>query len=697
MIPVLFDFESRSRVDLKTVGGRLYWRHPSTEALCAVWYDTRNGSVGVWTPGQPWPHAGRVLAAHNAHGFDRFGAERYGFDAAGWIDTSQLARKAGLPGALDALGTRWCGVPKDAEGSRFTRALSSVRRPTKRTAGDGAIDAKAWALLDDDTKRERGVLPTLNDAGMARVVRYCASDVAIMDQCWPRLAEWLTVDAEVEALDRIINDRGIAFDHALAQRLIVEDRVVANEACERAAYEMSVANPQGLDVDAATVRRMASSDRQFCEATGCENAQAETVEACSHPLARARKALRSIARGKLLAGIARTSPDGRMRDTLRYYGGHTGRWSGQGMQLHNLPRPAKRFENLPVDSNVPYKINAKGERPVDVDAYGDAVLAGMQADADGIALLVRATLCAPPGMALAAVDFSSVEARATAWAAGDAAAVDVFLSGRDPYKVAASALFGVPYESVDKTRRQIGKVAELACGYGGGPNAFSKMAHTYKLGDALDGLDLRAIVDGWRRLHAPIRDLWYACERAFRSACGGRNAWAGPFEFVRSDDSDAVACFLPSGRPIVYNDPRTDATMLNRGEPTGLLYQGAGDDENRGSLFCPECWRQLPPKTKQCRDHAIAPVLRVALYGGKLVENAIQALCRDLMAQAMLRADAAGLRIVLHVHDEIVVECEAAHAAATLDTLQAAMLALPPWAAGFPIGAEGWTGKRYRK
>lgn len=645
--PVLLDVESRSRADLKAIGGRRYWEHPSSEILCVAWHDTADGSEGVWLPGDTWQHLGRVLAAHNAHGFDRFALEAYGIAASGWIDTSQLARKAGLPGALDALGVRWCGMPKDTQASRFTRALSSVRRPTKRTATaeHPAIDAADWATMGDDERRARGVLPVITPEVLERVVAYCRSDVAIMVAAWPRLREWLAVDGEIEALDAALNDRGVCFDVALARRLLHEDARCAAAELARASAE--------LGIDAATIAAAARSPERFCAIAGTPDAQAETVDmlldgsddAAQHArvypaavaLARVRRALASIARGKLLAGLARVSDDGRMRDALRYYGAHTGRWSGKGMQLHNLPRPAPRFDG------------------VNVDALAAEVLAGRACDADEIALLVRATLYAPDGYVLIVRDFSSIEARATAWAAGDSAAVDVFRSGRDPYKVAANAIFGVPYDDVAKSQRQIGKVAELACGYGGGPNAFEKMAYTYKLGHALDGLDTRAIVTAWRELHRPIVSLWYACERAFRAACEGRAKYAGPFEFV--PDAGRVACFLPSGRPIVYNGAYATED--------GIAYTGS-----RG------------------REH---------VYGGKLVENAIQALCRDLMCHALLAAERAGLRPVLHVHDEIVCEVDASRADAAGALLQAVMLDLPPWAAGFPIGADGWTGRRYRK
>ena len=644
--PVLLDVESRSRADLAAVGGRRYWEHPSSEVLVVVHYDTATGDVGTWAPGMPWPFVGRTLAAHNAHGFDRFALERYGITAPAWIDTAQLARRAGLPGALDALGVRWAGVAKDREASRFTKALSSVRRPSRKH-GAAEIPAHTWAAMSPDERRERGIQPAIDAAVMARVTAYCASDVAIMAATWPRLAQWLDVDADVGALDTRINDRGVAFDRELARRLLVEDARNADAAIDAAARAL------GWTADA--VRAAAMSPAKFCTATGAADAQAATIAGLEHPLADARKALASIARGKLLAGLARVHADGRMRDTLVYYGAHTGRWSGRGMQLHNLPRPAAYFENLPADTTYPHTINAKGERVVDVDALAEEVIAGRPCDADSIALLVRATLFAPPGRALVAMDFASVEARGTAWMAGDSAALDVFRSGRDPYKTAAAAIFACDYDAVTKAQRQIGKIAELACGFGGGPAAFEKFAHAFRVD--VSALDLDAIVGAWRTLHAPIRALWYTCERAFRSACNGRPACAGPLEFVPSDTGDAVACFLPSGRPIVYND-------AHAGEDS-LSYVGS-----RG------------------REHT---------YGGKLVENAVQATCRDLLARAMLTVDAAALPIVLHVHDEIVVEVREDSADDAARILRDAMLDVPAWAAGFPIDASGWTGRRYRK
>jgi hypothetical protein len=921
-VPVLLDVESRSRADLKRIGGRNYWAHPSTEALCVVLYDTDSDDLSVWLPGDPEPWPGRELAAHNARGFDHFAAMRL------WgrpveIDTSELARRAGLPGALDALGTRWLGLPKDKVASKFTKSLS---RPSR-------------------AKKTLGQLPDITAQVLERVVAYCVSDVEIIAHGWEHLEPWLDVEPDVLRAERAVNDRGICFDVQLAKRLLECDARNAAKACEDSAHIL------GEGWTAERVAEVARSPVQFCEYAGAENAQAETIAALiadtdplgvAHALASARQALASIARGKLEAGLARVSPDGRLRDSHRYYGAHTGRWSGKGMQLQNMPRPVKRFEDWGDDQ---------------ICALADAVLAGKHhADQEEIDLLLRATLHAKPGHVLVTVDFSGVEARALAWAAGDHDAIGVVLSGRDPYRVAAAQIFGCSYDDIPKSdpRRQAGKVSELAClagdtpvltdrgvipllkvttahrvwdgeswvthsglvyrgqretitvacvrmtadhavlcgetwtpaaclvqsestlsralatasggswlkalsseraaesrrswcgvtaalrrtaclittcakgglpavtcalrndpgtginnttatqiscpttgtgdgcstayprsssgaltparssgtttagaasrlrpsgettsarslliwsrfragitqiwnsiaktitgdtgpgifvsspsaltggtreasgsysgacsssrrvydlanvgprnrftiltdqgplivhncGYGGGVGALENMARASGADFAAVGVDPAEVVAAWRELHAPIVQFWYALERAFASAVRGYEASASVFTCTPADDGSGVAIFLPSGRPIVYNETRVTKRVDRYGRPRdALAFLG----------------------TKNFVEHT---------YGGKLTENVIQAMCRDLMAVALVKAEDAGLDPVLHVHDEIVAEVPANAADEGLEYLTAIMTDLPEWAEGFPIGAAGHVGRRYRK
>jgi DNA polymerase bacteriophage-type len=641
-MPILVDFESVSRCDLKTYGGRRYWEHPSTQALCAVLYDTDSGHVEVWQRGDPIPrfdHAD-ALGAHNAVGFDRFAAEReWGVPAHAhpWIDTSELARTAGLPGALDALGTRWLGIPKDKVASKFTRSLSTCRRPSGK--GPDAIPPDVWKALSPTEKRERGVQKATDAEVMTRVIAYCASDVEILAHGWPALESWQTLEPDVSAAERAVNDRGVRFDVDLARALLDADARNAERSIADVARELGWTSER--------VRAAASSPAQFTEITGAPNAQKDTVAEIDHPLARARQALASIARGKLEAGLARVSRDGRLRDSHKYYGAHTGRWSGRGMQLQNVPRPEDRFEKW-GDAEICRAV--------------DAAKAGADVDAGLLDVLLRATITAKPGHTLVVEDFSGVEARALAWVADDRGALEVFASKRDPYKVMASTIFGIPYESIGKDdKRDIGKKAELACGYGMGANKFAERAAA--AGSDLDalGVDPQEVVDAWRKLHAPIVRFWRACDDAFRGAVRGVESSVDQFTFTPSDDGRDVAIFLPSGRPIVYNG----ASMVQNGGRTGLAYHGTKGIEH--------------------------------IYGGKIVENVIQAMCRDLLADAMVRCERAGLPVVLHVHDELVCEVPAQAAAEGAALLHAIMVDLPEWAEGFPVGAAGHHGTRYRK
>lgn len=693
-MPVLLDFESRSRADLKKVGGRLYWEHPSTEALCCVLFDTETEEVASWQPGDPCPVTpDTVLGAHNAMGFDRFGAERLGWRCAGWIDTSELARRAGLPGALDALGTRWLGLAKDKAASAFTKGLSTCRRPSGKR-NPNAVSAEDWKRLTPEQKRERGVQKTLTPAIRQRVLAYCASDVEIIATGWPLLKPFLEdgvfsgVEADVLAVDRIVNDRGICFDTELAQALLEIDERGKAEAVERAA------KATGFSFD--DMRAMVGSNDQLREATGLPNAQKKTIENALFAaraagdaeliaVFEARAALNTIASGKLEAGLNRVSPDGRMRDSVRYYGAHTGRWAHRGFQNGNIPRPKKEYEewkSAEVEACVQRALRRETLTPGEID------------------ICLRATHTASPGNTLAVEDFSGVEARATAWVAGDLKAIDVFLSGRDVYKVNATTIFpGLRYEDVNKVQRTAGKMGELACGYQGGPGAVDRIAKGQGVDLAALGVDTQAVVDGWRALHPKIVRLWRNMQDAFLRAAEGHSEKVGPFDFVPSSDGQDVAIFLPSGRPIVYGN-----VQIGRGKfGPECTYVGGWDPVFK----CVMCEKTHPAPLDapqgttsgcpHCGGGHSWLVGREKLYGGLLTENGIQGMCRDLLAEALVQAERAGLCPVLHVHDEGVCDVLARAAAEASAELHQIFLTLPEWAKGFPIGAAGHHGERYRK
>jgi len=301
--------------------------------------------------------------------------------------------------------------------------------------------------------------------------------------------------------------------------------------------------------------------------------------------------------------------------------------------------------------------------------------------AAAINTLTRACLTAPLGHVLAVCDFSQVEARALAWAAGDHEALKVFAlfdSGDkvngDPYRAMAARIYGrtpaeIPKES---TERKVGKAAELACGYGQGGGGACHPAtgkpfgfHGYMLAQGVDPESIRPltpakVVASWRELHEPIVAFWRELERAAMSAVEGVDCAAGPFEYLNCDG--LVVCRLPSGRPLVYRG--LHIARDERGRP-GLVYT-----------------------SRKGRERT---------YGGKLAENVIQAHCRDLMAEAVVKCEARDLPVVLTVHDEIVAQVRVAVAKAELGRLHATMTEVPGWASGMPIAAAGHICERYHK
>lgn len=644
--PVLIDFESRSRADLKSVGGRRYWADPFTEAFCCAWYDTRDESVGVWYPGRDWPHRGRQLCAHNMMHFDRFGAVRYGWatveQTRGWADSSQWATRAGYAAALDDVGVRIAGQPKDHEASRYTRGLSTLKRP------DG-VRAKDWNARDEDEQAQTGVFPPVD---LQRVVDYNCSDVVIQAVTFDDLAPWGEFEPDVEWVDRVINDRGVHFDVDLARALLACDERNKAPVLEAQARRMG----DGWDVD--RLRTACRSPKQFREFTGLPDAKKETVAAAllaggDHPLLLARKAMASIAAGKLQAGLARQI-DGVLYDTHVYCGAHTWRWSSRGVQLHNMPRPHKRFEHWTADM-----LCRAADRVISGKLHATPVL---------IDALLRACITASPGNVLVVEDFSGVEARMLAWLAGDQPALDVFRAGRDPYAVAAMAVFGGTYEENkrDKSRRAIGKILELACGYGQGGGSFYDFA--LKTGVELHsrGLNEFELVAAWRKQHAATVKYWGDLEAAMLAVLDGTTTQVGAVTVCPSSDGRDACIWLPSGRPIVYRQVHyAEVTDDDGRKRRGVRYRGR------------DGWAWL--------------------YGGLIAENVTQAICRDLLADALVRAERAGLNPVLHVHDEPVCDVAKSACRSAAAELHSVMTRYPSWAAGFPGTAAGFTSERYHK
>jgi DNA polymerase len=276
-------------------------------------------------------------------------------------------------------------------------------------------------------------------------------------------------------------------------------------------------------------------------------------------------------------------------------------------------------------------------------------------------------IAAPDGQELICADFSSIEARGLAWMAGQENVLKAFVEGLDLYKIAAGDIYGRTYNDITKEQRQVGKVAVLALGYQGAKGAFNAMATGYGVHMKDDQVD--KIVKNWRNANSHIVNWWYDLNRAAEKAINnpGKKVKIGRTVFRHTKGH--LWLKLPSGRLLCFPLCRLGTVQKPWGREKGILYKGENSFTHK--------------------------VEWLATYGGKIAENIVQALCRDLLAEALVRVEAKGYEVCMHVHDEIV--AMRSDGGGSLEEFETTMSEVPAWAEGMPIGAEGWTGRRYRK
>ena len=357
-----------------------------------------------------------------------------------------------------------------------------------------------------------------------------------------------------------------------------------------------------------------------------------------------RQQLSKISTSKYNTMLAVMGDDDRARGLFQYYGTHTGRWSGRLIQMHNLPRTG--------DIDIPTARLAV--KNWDVDAveleFGNVT--------EVLSQLIRTAFIAPHGKMLVVCDYSAIEARVLSWLAGESWRMDVFRTHGKIYEATAAKLYNVSIDDIkpkDK-RRDHGKVAELALGYQGGVNALMAM------GADKVGLSYGQLVDtvnAWRNANPNIVKLWIKASDAVVYCARYREVSSIVDNITCEMYGDTMYIALPSGRYIAY---------------PGITYDKEGvsyEDNDR----------------KRTKVH---------LYGGKIVENIVQGIARDCLAEAMLRIDAQGYRIVGHVHDEVIVEVDADDTEAP-DIIKSIFDQAPAWAPGLPLRGEGFTTQYYRK
>lgn len=667
------DFETRSTLDLREVGLWNYVRHPSTDVWCMAWaYD--EDEIRLWNPRDDLPHwppthlpADIKVVAHNAPFelavWNEIMVKRYGWPRLRPTQaycTMAQAYAMGLPGGLeDAALALGLSVLKDAEGRSL---MLRMARP-RRMEGDTPI----W--WDDPEK-------------LQRLYEYCKQDVRVERELEKRLAPLSERERQVWLMDYDINQRGVAMDLETARA----GTVMVVQIQERAAQELTV-----LTGGAVTTATALIPLKQWLDARGCKTLDTGLAKDVVDAMLKSGQYSPEVTRALLLrqeagkASVAKldkmlqlAGSDGRLHNWGQYCGSHLGRWAARGVQVHNLVR------DMPPPQIVEEILGHVRDGALEwIDmAYGPPMTM--------ISRCLRSFFVAPPGTKLIAGDFNSVEGRGTAWISGEEWKLRAFRAadaktGPGIYELTASKTLGVPVDSItkDSAERFMGKVQELAFGYQGGVGAARKFLPA-SMNDTPDKV-LNQWKFAWRDAHPKIVATWKELEAAAIAAVrdpGGTYTAGFPGRGVAFRKAGSFLwCQLPSKRVICYPYPK----LLPGTYGEQLTYMAVPGEDTSGIIA----------DVKNANNWA-----RVSTYGGSLMENVVQALCRDLLVDVMLDMHARGQSIVLHVHDEIVREVADNGLLAVEGkrvAMETAMRTPPAWAADFPLWADCKIMQRYGK
>lgn len=676
---LVMDYETRSQADLRAKGAVEYAKHPTTEILCVSWrLGTREElreqlksktPAPVWSPFFPRSYnvfrnalidPEVICVAHNAlfeQSITKYTLARIlhrtpelsSIPPERWVCTAALAASLALPrsleGACHALGL---SVQKDMEGRRLILKYCKPRRESKN-------NASLWHRNANDLKR---------------IMQYCATDVDAETELFLRAKPLIPFERELWVLDQKINQRGFAIDKELVKVALDligdETELRTREMIELTEGAIKSANQRAKYL--AFLQANGAPELTDMKSKSVADAlKDKTIGQPARRLLEIRQSLGKTSTAKYTAFRERAGDDGRVKDNLVFHAASTGRWSGAGVQPQNFPR-----------GSVKNKRNDRESLPFNMQQAVDAIKSG---DLEWVRMLygdpmrlfastLRGVIVASPGKELFCADYAAVEARMLFWFAKHEAGMQAFREGRDLYKEMASYIYGKPIEMIlkDSIERFVGKGVILGCGYQMGGNKFRESCQ-------LQGIEIseeaaERAVKAYREMHAPVTKLWYNTERASMAAVQNpgtaytvnRVKWLKQGEFLW--------CELPSGRKLAYYRPEIHTKRTSWGEPKAMLHHWGMNQYTRK-------WELT------------------SVYGGKLVENVVQAASRDLMADAMMRVEKAGYEVVLSVHDELLAERKRGEKEAK--EFSDLMAALPAWAAGAPIKVEGWKGFRYRK
>lgn len=562
-------------------------------------------------------------------------------DPSQWDCTMVAAARAGLPLSLaqcgEVLGLDEKGEGKMKEGKSLIKKFSCPNKEGARNRPSDFPDE--WETFKQYCKRDVEV----EQAIRRKVCRLSQPD-------WER---------RLYAMDQLINDRGVLIDRELVESADRLNDEYVNSLYDEARRLTGLDNPNSD----AQIKKFIL-DHAGVQAPSLNKKSIEDIESqvgkrsIAYRVLQLRKEMKKTSCKKYGAMLNCVCNDGRIHGLLQYYGAaRTGRWAGRLVQVQNLPQ--NHLKDIDSARNL--------AKAGDLDEFA----ANYANPTQVLSELIRTSFVAGEGKTFHVCDFSAIEARVIAWLSGEEWVLDVFRKGGDIYCATASQMFGVPVEKhgANSELRQKGKIAVLALGYGGGVSALDAMGGS-KMG--LSQAEMKEIMDKWRRANKNTVRLWETLERAARRAIAtGLEAKANRDVVFRSEFG-CLTVELPSGRKLCYPRAKIEPFRKNFGneerEVDAITYEGVNQTTKK--------WCKLET------------------YGGKMAENIVQAMARDILGEIMFRAYDEGMPIVFHVHDEIIVEADPS---TQLKDVEAIFDKPVEWAEGLPLKGAGYTTPYYLK
>ena len=556
-----------------------------------------------------------------------------------WRCTMIKALTMGLPGNLADAGMA-LGLPedklKDPQGKALIQFFSKPCKPTRtngqRTRNLPAHDPEKWKLF----------------------IAYNRQDVVTEQEILKRLAVYKIPDSEqaLWSLDQHMNDNGVKLDIPMVEKIVEYDTQRRQELQEEAQTITGLSNPNSL---AQLKKWLASQGVEMASVTKDTIAEALAGDLPENVrrMLEIRTALGKTSVAKYSTMLTAVCQDHRLRGILQFYGANrSGRWAGRLVQTHNLAK-----NSLP-DLDLARELAAAGDFDTMQTLFGETAFVFSE--------LIRTAFIPSDGCRFVVSDFAAIEARVISWISGEEWRLEAFRAGKDIYCETASQMYKVPVVKHGENGhlRQKGKVAELACGYQGGIGAMKRMDK----GGTIPEEELQAVVDAWRAANPKIPKLWRTCELAAKTAIEEhrtvRIAHGIAFSYINGN----LFIKLPSGRKLCYWNTRLK--LDPRDGRDHIVYMGVNQE------------------TKQWGE--------TETYGGKLVENIVQATARDCLAVAMTRVSELGYKIVMHVHDEMIVDVpnEDKEAPAVINDIMGQPI---DWAPGLPLKGDTYETPFYKK